>query len=120
MPQNQNSTEIIFNAESIANAYTNLSQQEESIIFCQHFFFFFFFNNLSYNYFQAQLNYQLEGLFSKQCHIEAKFRGITKVIPKLQIVRGDAQKLVDMISHTSALAENVSSKVRQLDVARVT
>jgi len=40
--------------------------------------------------------------------------------PNLQLVQNDAKQLAGMISFTSTLAENVSSKVRQLDVAKVT
>lgn len=39
--------------------------------------------------------------------------------PKLQLIEGDAQQLAGMISFTCNLAENVSSKVRQLDLAKV-
>jgi len=39
--------------------------------------------------------------------------------PNLQLVQNDAKQLSGMISFTSTLAENVSSKVRQLDVAKV-
>ena len=39
--------------------------------------------------------------------------------PNLQLVQNDAKQLAGMISFTSTLAENVSSKVRQLDVAKV-
>ena len=39
--------------------------------------------------------------------------------PNLQLVQTDANQLEGMISFTSTLAENVSSKVRQLDLAKV-
>lgn len=39
--------------------------------------------------------------------------------PNLQHVSTDAKKLSGMIGSTSELAENVSSKVRQLDLAKV-
>jgi hypothetical protein len=68
---------------------------------------------------QEEINNGLETLLSRQCHLEAKLRGITKVLPNLQIVHSDAQQLAEMITFTSTLAENVSSKVRQLDIARV-
>ncbi|XP_021935308.1 conserved oligomeric Golgi complex subunit 4 isoform X2 [Zootermopsis nevadensis] len=67
---------------------------------------------------QEEINNGLETLLSRQCHLEAKLRGITKVLPNLQIVHSDAQQLAEMITFTSTLAENVSSKVRQLDIAR--
>lgn len=39
--------------------------------------------------------------------------------PNLQLIEGDAQQLAGMIAFTCSLAENVSSKVRQLDLAKV-
>jgi hypothetical protein len=39
--------------------------------------------------------------------------------PNLQLVQNDAKQLAGMISFTSTLAENVSGKVRQLDLAKV-
>jgi len=39
--------------------------------------------------------------------------------PNLQLIEGDAQQLAGMITFTYNLAENVSSKVRQLDLAKV-
>ena len=39
--------------------------------------------------------------------------------PNLLLVHNDSQNLASMISFTSTLAENVSSKVRQLDLAKV-
>jgi len=68
---------------------------------------------------QDEINNELETLFSRQCHLEAKLHGITKMLPNLQIVHSDAEQLSEMITFTSTLAENVSAKVRQLDVARV-
>ena len=39
--------------------------------------------------------------------------------PSLQLVENDSKQLAGMISFTSTLAKNVSSKVRQLDLAKV-
>lgn len=39
--------------------------------------------------------------------------------PSLQLIEGDAQQLAGMVTFTCNLAENVSSKVRQLDLAKV-
>ncbi|XP_069689848.1 conserved oligomeric Golgi complex subunit 4-like isoform X2 [Periplaneta americana] len=65
-----------------------------------------------------EINNGLDTLLSRQCHPEAKLRGITKVLPSFQIVHSDAQKLAEMVTFTSTLAENVSAKVRRLDIAR--
>lgn len=40
--------------------------------------------------------------------------------PSLQLIGGDASQLSGMITFTCSLAENVSRKVRQLDLAKVT
>lgn len=39
--------------------------------------------------------------------------------PNLQLVGTDAEQLSNMITFTSTLAENISSKVKRLDVAKV-
>jgi hypothetical protein len=39
--------------------------------------------------------------------------------PNLQILETDSKNLSNMVAFTSTLAENVSSKVRQLDLAKV-
>ena len=39
--------------------------------------------------------------------------------PNLNLIQNDAKQLTGMISFTSELADNVSSKVRQLDLAKV-
>ncbi len=44
---------------------------------------------------------------------------LTIFSPNLQMVQNDAKQLSGMISFTSTLAENVSGKVRQLDLAKV-
>ena len=39
--------------------------------------------------------------------------------PNLQVVLRDADKLHQMIEHTAEIADKVSSKVRKLDLAKV-
>ena len=46
-------------------------------------------------------------------HLNTFFR------PNLQMLETDSKQLSNMVSFTSTLAENVSSKVRQLDLAKV-
>ncbi|KAF4527190.1 hypothetical protein B566_EDAN006116 [Ephemera danica] len=60
----------------------------------------------------------LETILSRQCHLEAKLKHMVKAVPTLQQLHSDAVQLADRIAHTSELAENVSAKVRQLDLAR--
>lgn len=67
---------------------------------------------------EEEVKKELKRLLSRQCQLDAKVRSITKILPNLQIVRSDAVQLSEMISFASTLAENVSAKVRQLDVAR--
>nr|CAD7453185.1 unnamed protein product [Timema tahoe] len=67
---------------------------------------------------ESEVNNALETLLARQCHLEAKLRGVTKVLPNLHIVHSDTRRLTDMITFTSTLAENVSAKVRHLDIAR--
>jgi len=40
-------------------------------------------------------------------------------LPNVIVIRTEGEKFHDMIAHTNELAENVSAKVRQLDLARV-
>ncbi|KAG8229831.1 hypothetical protein J437_LFUL008799, partial [Ladona fulva] len=67
---------------------------------------------------EEEINLQLDALLSRQCHLEAKLRGVTKAIPNLKVIHSDAKTLSEMITFTSNLAENVSAKVRKLDLAR--
>ncbi|KAI0235623.1 Conserved oligomeric Golgi complex subunit 4 [Lamellibrachia satsuma] len=43
---------------------------------------------------------------------------LNSMVPNLQMINNDAAQLSGMISFTSTLAENISSKVRQLDLAK--
>jgi hypothetical protein len=56
---------------------------------------------------------------SQQCQIEAKLRNVSLLVPRLNTVKSDAKHLSEMINFTCTLAENVSAKVRELDVAKV-
>ncbi|KAI4494357.1 hypothetical protein M0802_009040 [Mischocyttarus mexicanus] len=73
-------------------------------------------NKLSEN--EIIVKEKLDNLFSRHCYIESKLQNINKVLPKVVFIRGEAEKFRNMIVHTNELAENVSSKVRQLDLAR--
>ncbi|XP_068115772.1 conserved oligomeric Golgi complex subunit 4 [Hyperolius riggenbachi] len=61
---------------------------------------------------------ELEVLLSQQGAVENKMQALQRMGPNLQLIEGDAQQLSGMISFTCNLAENVSSKVRQLDLAK--
>ncbi|KAJ1081884.1 hypothetical protein NDU88_002056 [Pleurodeles waltl] len=61
---------------------------------------------------------QLEALLGQQSTIESKMVSLQRMGPNLQLIEGDAKQLSGMITFTCSLAENVSSKVRQLDLAK--
>ncbi|XP_068549106.1 conserved oligomeric Golgi complex subunit 4 isoform X1 [Anas acuta] len=61
---------------------------------------------------------ELEALVEQQSVVENKMIALQRMGPNLQLIEGDAQQLAGMIAFTCSLAENVSSKVRQLDLAK--
>ncbi|CAM2100812.1 conserved oligomeric Golgi complex subunit 4 isoform X2 [Lepidochelys kempii] len=61
---------------------------------------------------------ELEALLEQQNTIESKMVTLHRLGPNLQLIEGDARQLAGMITFTCNLAENVSSKVRQLDLAK--
>ncbi|NXC38878.1 COG4 protein, partial [Penelope pileata] len=61
---------------------------------------------------------ELDALLEQQGTIESKMVALHRMGPNLQLIEGDAQQLAGMITFTCNLAENVSSKVRQLDLAK--
>ncbi|CAI9716005.1 Hypothetical predicted protein [Octopus vulgaris] len=64
------------------------------------------------------VNEELNSLLEHQSLLENKMFALHKMLPNLHVLDSDAKQLSTMISFTSTLAENVSSKVRQLDVAK--
>nr|XP_044996566.1 conserved oligomeric Golgi complex subunit 4 isoform X1 [Jaculus jaculus] len=61
---------------------------------------------------------ELDALLEQQTTIESKMVALHRMGPNLQLIEGDAKQLAGMITFTCNLAENVSSKVRQLDLAK--
>uniref|UniRef100_A0A0A9ZHB7 Conserved oligomeric Golgi complex subunit 4 n=2 Tax=Lygus hesperus TaxID=30085 RepID=A0A0A9ZHB7_LYGHE len=61
---------------------------------------------------------ELQAAMARHPLLDAKVRNITKVLPNLEVISHDAKQLSDMIGFASTLIENVSYKVRRLDVAR--
>ncbi|XP_048748000.1 conserved oligomeric Golgi complex subunit 4-like isoform X2 [Ostrea edulis] len=86
--------ENLVNMTDIQKAYDELSREEED------------------------MNTELDSLLEHQSSLEKKMSGLHKILPNLQILETDSKQLSSMVSFTSTLAENVSSKVRQLDVAK--
>lgn len=67
---------------------------------------------------EAEVQAELETLAGQQGTIETKMLALQRLGPNLQLIEGDATQLSGMISFTCSLAENVSSKVRQLDLTK--
>ncbi|XP_062327709.1 conserved oligomeric Golgi complex subunit 4 [Osmerus eperlanus] len=61
---------------------------------------------------------ELDKLVEQEGSINNKMLGLQRMGPNLQLIGGDASQLAGMITFTCSLAENVSSKVRQLDLAK--
>ncbi|XP_006878683.1 PREDICTED: conserved oligomeric Golgi complex subunit 4 isoform X2 [Elephantulus edwardii] len=61
---------------------------------------------------------ELDALLEQKTTIESKMVSLHRMGPSLQLIEGDAKQLAGTITFTCNLAENVSSKVRQLDLAK--
>ncbi|XP_061521459.1 conserved oligomeric Golgi complex subunit 4 isoform X1 [Phycodurus eques] len=61
---------------------------------------------------------ELEQLMGQEGTIHTKMLALQRMGPNLQLIGGDASQLSGMITFTCSLAENVSRKVRQLDLAK--
>lgn len=60
---------------------------------------------------QEEVTGKLKGLLAGQCRIEAELRAVTPLFPRLQSLKGDSERLREMIAFTAGLAEGVSAKV---------
>nr|CAG4646891.1 EOG090X02VY [Megafenestra aurita]SVE92281.1 EOG090X02VY [Megafenestra aurita] len=67
---------------------------------------------------EGNVTEKLDLLLGQQCQIEAKLRNVSLLVPRLNTIKSDAKHLSEMIHFTCALAENVSAKVRELDIAK--
>jgi hypothetical protein len=56
---------------------------------------------------------------STECKRLVRFLLLTRARPKLGKLQSDAKDLFDLVGSTCSLAENISSKVRELDLAKV-
>lgn len=65
------------------------------------------------------MNEALSSALSRACTLEGRLRSASQAYSKLGEVKNDAQVAADMVDKTAALARDVSAKVRQLDLARV-
>ncbi|XP_043563290.1 conserved oligomeric Golgi complex subunit 4 isoform X2 [Chiloscyllium plagiosum] len=67
---------------------------------------------------EQEVEAELEALIGQQSSLDSKMVALHRMGPNLQLIEGDAKQLAGMITFTCSLAENVSSKVRQLDLAK--
>uniref|UniRef100_A0A8D0AJU2 Conserved oligomeric Golgi complex subunit 4 n=1 Tax=Sander lucioperca TaxID=283035 RepID=A0A8D0AJU2_SANLU len=65
-----------------------------------------------------EVDSELERLVGQEGTIHTKMLALQRMGPNLQLIEGDASQLSGMITFTCSLAENVSRKVRQLDLAK--
>ncbi|XP_071381309.1 conserved oligomeric Golgi complex subunit 4 isoform X1 [Centroberyx affinis] len=67
---------------------------------------------------EKEVEAELDKLVGQQGSIHTKMLALQRMGPNLQLIGGDASQLSGMITFTCSLAENVSRKVRQLDLAK--
>eukprot|EP00090_Calanus_glacialis_P039767 TRINITY_DN6924_c0_g1_i1.p1 TRINITY_DN6924_c0_g1~~TRINITY_DN6924_c0_g1_i1.p1 ORF type:complete len:751 (-),score=327.81 TRINITY_DN6924_c0_g1_i1:125-2344(-) len=80
--------------EDIQAAYEALSLEEEAVVA------------------------SLDQILANQVNLDQRLSGITSLAPQLETVSADSTQLNQLISFTCGLAERVSCKVRQLDLAK--
>lgn len=67
---------------------------------------------------EKEVEAELDRLVGQEGTIHTKMLALQRMGPNLQLIGGDASQLSGMITFTCSLAENVSRKVRQLDLAK--
>nr|XP_046241876.1 conserved oligomeric Golgi complex subunit 4 isoform X2 [Scatophagus argus] len=67
---------------------------------------------------EKEVEAELDRLVGQEGAIHTKMLALQRMGPNLQLIGGDASQLSGMITFTCSLAENVSRKVRQLDLAK--
>uniref|UniRef100_A0A669C0A2 Conserved oligomeric Golgi complex subunit 4 n=1 Tax=Oreochromis niloticus TaxID=8128 RepID=A0A669C0A2_ORENI len=67
---------------------------------------------------EKEVETELDRLVGQEGAIHTKMLALHRMGPNLQLIGGDASQLSGMITFTCSLAENVSHKVRQLDLAK--
>jgi conserved oligomeric Golgi complex subunit 4 len=69
--------------------------------------------------FKLEVDEALANVMSRACTLEGRLRTASQAYTKLAEVKNDALSASDMVDKTADLAKDVSAKVRQLDLARV-
>lgn len=67
---------------------------------------------------EREIENELELSLSQKHELERKILGLHKAAEVLELVRVDADQMLDSVNSTSTLAEHVSGKVRELDVSQ--
>lgn len=67
---------------------------------------------------QESVDADLEKLLSQQIHLEQRLRNLSLMAPEILKAHSDSVGLSKLISFTANLAEGVSVKVKQLDLAK--
>ncbi|XP_066927345.1 conserved oligomeric Golgi complex subunit 4-like [Clytia hemisphaerica] len=67
---------------------------------------------------ECLLDEELDTILENHHEIDCKIQSIQKLLPNLSVLTKEASHLSDVIERTSSLAEKVSSKVRELDIAK--
>lgn len=62
---------------------------------------------------------ELSELLNEHVDLETRLRQLSTFVPDLRLAKTDAEKLTSAIACTAKLAEGVSVKVKQLDLAKV-
>ncbi len=65
-----------------------------------------------------KIDEDLQLLLANQHLNQSRFNNLRSIIPKVQLIYNDSNNLSNMIRFTTSLADNVSSKVRVLDIAK--
>ncbi|XP_073312183.1 conserved oligomeric Golgi complex subunit 4-like [Primulina huaijiensis] len=68
--------------------------------------------------YQRALDLELESLLSQRSDLDLQLSNLHKSTDVLEIVKADSEYMLSNVSFTSALADQVSAKVRQLDLAQ--
>lgn len=61
----------------------------------------------------------LKNLLVQKTYVDGKVKGLSKILPTLKTIKNDAENLVLTINKISESSEDISSKIRSYDVARV-
>lgn len=70
-------------------------------------------------FYQENLITELNSMVNQKTFIEDKIKGLSFLIPKLNVMKNEAEDLVSTVNDISQNSEKISGKIRQLDTARV-